>query len=54
MLKAQRLSVPVSRLLSSDTVSIQVPSGFSPMNAARPSSGVSGLATLEVKFERPD
>ena len=42
----QELSVPVLPAVSSDTRSVQVPFGFSPMNAPSASSGASVVATV--------
>jgi hypothetical protein len=42
----QEFSEPPFKLVSSLIVRVQIPLGFSPINAARASSGVSGVATV--------
>src|ERR1044071_4829210 len=46
--RSQLLSEPPSRLLSSEIVSVHVPLGFSPRNAASGSSGASGEAKTRL------
>ena len=41
----QEWRVPTSPVASSSIVTVQVPFGFSPMNAANASSGASGVAS---------
>jgi hypothetical protein len=47
----QESSDPPSIAVSSDIVIVQVPFGFSPMNAASGSSGVSGVAVTRLTYE---